>query len=166
MSTAIYPGSFDPVTMGHLDIIKRAARQFDKLIVCVMVNSDKHGLFTPEERVDLIRRVIQGIGNVEVDVSSGLLSDYARSKHATVVVKGLRAMSDFEKECQMALINRKLNPNLDTMFLPARQNFTYLSSSVVKEMARYRVSLNGFVPKEIAEEVQTKMDQFLQTSQS
>ena len=147
MSTAIYPGSFDPVTLGHLDIIKRAARQFDKLIVCVMVNSDKHGLFTPQERVDLIRRVTEGLTNVEVD-------------------KGLRAVSDFEKECQMALINRKLNPNLDTMFLPARQNFTYLSSSVVKEMARYRVSLSGFVPKEIAGDVQAKMDEFLQKSQS
>lgn len=166
MSTAIYPGSFDPVTLGHLDIIKRASRQFDKLIVCVMINSDKHGLFTPEERVKLIRRVTQGMSNVEVDMSSDLLSDYAKRKRATMVVKGLRAVSDFEMEFQMALINRKLNPKLDTMFLPARQNFTYLSSSVVKEMARYHVSLNGFVPQEIAEEVQAKMDEFLQKSQS
>lgn len=166
MRTAIYPGSFDPVTLGHLDIIKRAAKQFDKLIVCVMINSDKTGLFTPTERVALIRKVTENIPNVEVDMSSELLSDYAKQKRATMVVKGLRAVSDFEHECQMALINRKLNPNLDTMFLPARQNFTYLSSSVVKEMARYRVSLNSFVPKEIAEEVQAKMDEFLQTSQS
>lgn len=166
MRTAIYPGSFDPVTLGHLDIIKRAAKQFDKLIVCVMINSDKTGLFAPMERVTLIKKVTENIPNVEVDMSSELLSDYAKRKRATMVVKGLRAVSDFEHECQMALINRKLNPNLDTMFLPARQNFTYLSSSVVKEMARYRVCLNSFVPKEIAEEVQAKMDQFIQTSQS
>lgn len=166
MSTAIYPGSFDPVTLGHLDIIKRAARQFDHLIVCVMVNSDKHGLFRPEERVEMIRRVTGDLPNVEVEMSPELLSDYAQKKGATMVVKGLRAVSDFEKECQMALINRKLNSELDTMFLPARQNFTYLSSSVVKEMARYRVSLHGFVPDEIAQEVQDKMDQFLKDSQS
>lgn len=157
MSTAIYPGSFDPVTLGHLDIIKRAACQFDKLIVCVMVNSDKHGLFTPEERVELIRRVTPGIPNLEVDMSSELLSDYAKRKRATIVVKGLRAVSDYEKECQMALINRKLNPKLDTMFLPARQNFTYLSSSVVKEMARYGADLSDFVPREIIDDVNAKM---------
>lgn len=166
MSTAIYPGSFDPVTLGHLDIIKRAARQFDRLIVCVMVNSDKHGLFKPEERVEMIRRVTSDLPNVEVEMSPELLSDYAQAKGATMVVKGLRAVSDFEKECQMALINRKLNPELDTMFLPARQNFTYLSSSVVKEMARYQVSLSGFVPDEIAGEVQDKMNELLKRSQS
>ena len=166
MSTAIYPGSFDPVTLGHLDIIKRAASQFDKLIVCVMVNSEKHGLFTPEERVELIGRVTQHIPNVEVDMSADLLSDYAKRRRATMVVKGLRAVSDFEMEFQMALINRKLNPKLDTMFLPARQNFTYLSSSVVKEMARYHVSLNGFVPQEIAGDVQARMDEYLQKSRS
>lgn len=166
MRIAIYPGSFDPVTLGHLDIIKRAAKQFDKLIVCVMINSDKTGLFAPAERVELLRKVTGHISNVEVDMSSELLSDYAKRKRATMVVKGLRAVSDYEHECQMALINRKLNPNLDTMFLPARQSFTYLSSSVVKEMARYRVSLSSFVPKEIAEEVQAKMDEFLHKSQS
>lgn len=114
----------------------------------------------------MIRRVTGDLPNVEVEMSPELLSDYAQKKGATMVVKGLRAVSDFEKECQMALINRKLNSELDTMFLPARQNFTYLSSSVVKEMARYRVSLHGFVPDEIAQEVQDKMDQFLKDSQS
>lgn len=158
MGTAIYPGSFDPVTLGHLDIIKRAAAQFDRVIVCVMVNSDKHGLFRPEERVELIRRVTGDLPNVEVDHSDILLSDYAKERGATVVVKGLREVSDFEKEFQMALINRKLNPELDTMFLTARQNFTYLSSSVVKEMARYHVPLTGFVPKEIAEDVMARID--------
>lgn len=158
MGTAIYPGSFDPVTLGHLDIIKRAAAQFERVIVCVMVNSEKRGLFLPEERVELIRRVTADLENVEVDQSDTLLSDYARSRGATVVVKGLREMSDFEKEFQMALINRKLNPELDTMFLTARQNFTYLSSSIVKEMALYHVPLTDFVPEEIADEVQERMD--------
>ena len=114
----------------------------------------------------MIRRVTSDLPNVEVEMSPELLSDYAQAKGATMVVKGLRAVSDFEKECQMALINRKLNPELDTMFLPARQNFTYLSSSVVKEMARYQVSLSGFVPDEIAGEVQDKMNESLKRSQS
>ena len=118
MKTAIYPGSFDPITLGHLNIIKRAARCFDKLIVCVMVNSQKNGLFTPEERVELIRKVVSQLPNVEVDASSVLLAEYARQRRARVIVKGLRAMSDFESEVQMAVVNRKLNPNVDTMFLP------------------------------------------------
>lgn len=159
MGTAIYPGSFDPVTLGHLDIIKRAAAQFDRVVVCVMVNSDKHGMFTPEERVELLRRVTRGLDNVEVDFSNALLSDYAKSRGATVVVKGLREVSDFEKEFQMALINRKLNPDLDTMFLTARQNFTYLSSSVVKEMARYHVELDDFLPPEIIGDMVKRMDE-------
>ena len=120
MRIAIYPGSFDPVTLGHLNIIKRAAVCFDKLVVCVMANSEKErGLFTPDERVELIRRVVGQLPNVEVDRSSGLLAEYARGKHACVVVKGLRAVSDYEKEVQMALINRKLNPRLETMFMPS-----------------------------------------------
>ena len=159
MSIAIYPGSFDPVTLGHLNIIKRASACFDKLIVCVMVNSKKHGMFTPEERVELLRRVTRGLDNVEVDFSNALLSDYAKSRGATVVVKGLREVSDFEKEFQMALINRKLNPDLDTMFLTARQNFTYLSSSVVKEMARYHVELDDFLPPEIIGDMVKRMDE-------
>ncbi|MCD7753132.1 MAG: pantetheine-phosphate adenylyltransferase [Clostridiales bacterium] len=161
MRTAIYPGSFDPVTRGHLDIIKRAAAQFDRLIVCVMVNSEKKGLFTPQERVELLRRVTADIPNVEVDASPSLLADYAREKGAGCVVKGLRAMSDFEKEFQMAMINRKLNPGLETMFLSARQNYTYLSSSIAKELAMYRVPLEDFVPAEIAADVQAKMEQQL-----
>ena len=160
MKTAIYPGSFDPITLGHLNIIKRAAVCFDKLIVCVMVNSEKvnRGLFTPEERVELIRRVVAKLPNVEADCSSTLIAEYARQKRACTLVKGLRAVSDFEQEVQMAVINRKLNPRLETMFLPARQNFTYLSSSVVKEMARYGAELSDFVPREIIGDVQRKMD--------
>ena len=159
MKTAIYPGSFDPITLGHLNIIKRAAVCFDKLIVCVMVNSEKEnrGLFRPEERVELIRRVVQKLPNVEVDCSSGLLAEYARQKKACTLVKGLRAVSDYENELQMALINRKLNPRLETMFLPSSAKYTYLSSSVVKEMARYGSDLSDFVPREIIDDINAKM---------
>ena len=158
MKTAIYPGSFDPITLGHLNIIKRAANCFDKLIVCVMYNMEKNnGLFPPEERAELIRRVTMGIPNVEVDVSSVLLTDYARAKGATVVVKGLRAVSDFDKEFQMALINRRLNPQLDTMFLTASEKYMYLSSSAIKELAHYGVDLSGWVPWEIIDDVEQKV---------
>ena len=158
MKTAIYPGSFDPVTLGHLNIIKRAALCFDKLIVCVMVNSQKNGLFTPEERVELIRRVVAKLPNVEADCSSTLIAEYARQKRACTLVKGLRAVSDYENELQMALINRKLNPRLETMFLPSSAKYTYVSSSMVKEMARYGAELSDFVPREIIGDVQRKMD--------
>ena len=158
MKTAIYPGSFDPITLGHLNIIKRAALCFDKLIVCVMVNSQKNGLFTPDERVELIRRVVSQLPNVEVDTSSVLLAEYARQRRARVIVKGLRAVSDFESEVQMAVVNRKLNPNVDTMFLPSNEKYTYLSSTVVKEMVRYGVELSDFIPREIIEDVKKKMN--------
>ena len=149
MSIAIYPGSFDPITNGHLNIIARAAKSFDQLIVCVMVNGDKHPMFSLEERVEMIRRVDQGMENVEVYSSDALLADYARRRNARVIIKGLRAMSDFEREFQMAIINHKLNPGLDTMFLTAEHQFMYLSSSVVKEMGHYQVDLTDFLPKEI-----------------
>lgn len=157
---AVYPGSFDPITLGHLNIIKRAAVLFDKLIVCVMVNSEKSGLFTHQERVDLIRRVIDGAGltNVEVDYSTMLLADYARKKKARALIKGLRAVSDYEKEAQMALINRKLNPRLDTLFLTSSEKYTYLSSTVVKEMAYYGADLNDFIPREIVDDMRIKID--------
>ena len=160
MKTAIYPGSFDPITLGHLNIIKRAAVCFDKLIVCVMVNSEKvnRGLFTEAERVELIRRVVAKLPNVEVDSSSTLIAEYARQKKACTLVKGLRAVSDYENELQMALINRKLNPRLETMFLPSSAKYTYVSSSVVKEMARYGADLSDFVPREIIADIQEKMN--------
>ena len=160
MKTAIYPGSFDPITLGHLNIIKRAAVCFDKLIVCVMVNSEKvnRGLFTEEERVELIRKVVAKLPNVEVDSSDTLIAEYARQKRACTLVKGLRAVSDYENELQMALINRKLNPRLETMFLPSSTKYTYVSSSMVKEMARYGADLSDFLPREIITDVQQKMD--------
>lgn len=157
---AIYPGSFDPLTLGHLNIIKRAARLFDKVIVCVLVNSEKTGLFTHEERVELIRRVLEGtkLTNVEVDCSEILLAEYAREKKAKTLIKGVRGMADYEKEVQMAQINRKLNPKLDTLFLCSNQKYTYLSSSVAKEMAYYGADLNDFIPREIVEDVRKKIE--------
>ena len=133
---------------------------FDKLIVCVMVNSEKvnRGLFTEAERVELIRRVVAKLPNVEVDSSSTLIAEYARQKKACTLVKGLRAVSDYENELQMALINRKLNPRLETMFLPSSAKYTYVSSSMVKEMASYGADLSDFVPREIIADIQEKMN--------
>ena len=149
MKTAIYPGSFDPVTSGHLNIIRRAAKIFDRLIVCVMVNSGKKPMFDQNERVELIRRVTRDLPNVEVDCSTELLAEYARRRNICVIVKGLRAGSDFENEFQMALINHKINPNLDTMFLTSEHQYMYLSSSTVKELGNYDVDLSDFLPAEI-----------------
>ncbi len=149
MKIAIYPGSFDPITSGHLNIIQRAAKIFDHLIVCVMVNSGKSPMFDQEERVEMIRRVTAEIPNVEVDASNELLAEYAKRKGSCVIVKGLRAGSDFENEFQMALINHKINPNLDTMFLTAEHQYMYLSSSTVKELGNYEVDLSDFLPEKI-----------------
>lgn len=158
MRRAIYPGSFDPVTLGHLDIIKRAAAIFDELIVCVSVNSAKdHGLFTPEERVELIQAVTEDLPNVRVDCSRELVAEYARRNRSRVLVKGLRAVSDYETEIQMAMINAKLSPKLDTVFLYTRPKYAYLSSTVVKEMARYGADLSDFVPRQIIERVRAKV---------
>ena len=157
MKNAIYPGSFDPVTIGHLNIIRRASEIFDKLTVCVMVNAGKNPMFSLEERVDLIKRVTRDLPNVEVDFSGELLAEYARKKGKCVIVKGLRAGSDFENEFQMAMINHKLNPDLDTMFLTAEHQYTYLSSSMVKELGRYGVDLTDFLPEEIIPDFQRKI---------
>ena len=157
MKIAIYPGSFDPVTSGHLNIIRRAANIFDKLIVCVMVNGSKTPMFDRDERVDLIRRVTSDIDNVEVDSSTELLAEYARRKGSCVIVKGLRAGSDFENEFQMALINHKINPELDTMFLTAEHQYMYLSSSTVKELANYDVDLSDFLPEQIIDDFKKRV---------
>lgn len=158
MRRAIYPGSFDPVTLGHLNIIKRAAAMFDELIVCVSVNSSKpSGLFHPGERVELLRRVTGGIANVRVDCWDGLVAEYARRNQARVLVKGLRAVSDYESEIQMAMLNTKLNSRLDTVFLYTSPKYAYLSSTVVKEMARYGADLSDFVPRQIIADVEKKV---------
>lgn len=149
MKVAIYPGSFDPVTSGHLNIIRRAANIFDRLIVCVMVNSGKRTMFDQEERVAMIREVTKDLSNVEVDASTELLAEYAKRKGSCVIVKGLRAGSDFENEFQMALINHKINPSLDTMFLTSEHQYMYLSSSIVKELGRYDADLSDFLPEQI-----------------
>ena len=160
MKSAIYPGSFDPVTNGHLNIIRRAAGIFDRLVVCVMVNGAKHPMFTPEERVALLHRVTKDLPNVEIEHSDELLADYAKRKQCGVVVKGLRAVSNFEHEFQMALINHQLNPELDTMFLTSEHQFMFLSSSIVKELGNYELKhgeLERFLPPEIIPDFLARM---------
>ena len=157
MKRAIYPGSFDPITLGHLNIVKRAAAIFDELIVLVCVNSSKNsGMFNPEERVELIRKVTENIPNVKVDCCSELVADYAKRHRAKVLVKGLRAVSDYESEIQLAMVNAKLYSKLDTVFLHSSPKYAYLSSTVVKEMARYGADLTDFVPRKIIGDVQNK----------
>lgn len=147
--TAICPGSFDPVTVGHLDIINRAATMFEKVIVVVMTNSSKTPSFSVEERVNMLKSVTKHLKNVEIDFYNGLLADYTKSKNASAIVKGLRAMSDFEYEFQMALTNKKLNPNAETVFLTTKAENMYLSSSMVKQIGSMNGDITGFVPDEI-----------------
>ena len=157
MRTAVYPGSFDPITMGHIDIIKRASVMFDKLIICVMSNAKKTPIFTPEERVELIKRATAGIENIEVTSYGGLLADFARQRGAGFIVRGLRALSDFEYEFQMALTNRKLNPDADTVFLTTSAEYMYLSSSIVKEVIRNGGVVRDAIPEQIADDVVKKI---------
>ena len=152
MKIAICPGSFDPVTLGHKDIIERAAALFDRVIVLVMTNSEKHPLFTVEERVDLLGRCIQS-ENVEIDTYNGLLVNYAKSRNAVAIVKGLRAVSDFDYEFQQALTNKSLLPEIETVFLTAKGKNMFLSSSMVKEVCRLDDDISRFVPQEILEDV-------------
>jgi len=153
MSIAVYPGSFDPITLGHLNIIRRAASVFDLLLVCVMVNSEKRPMFSAEERVEFIKRTVARFSNVRVEASEDLLVKYMRDKGAKVIIKGLRAVSDFDHEFQIALVNRKLDQGVETLFIPSSEKYTYISSSIVKEMARYGADLRTFVPVEIIEDV-------------
>ncbi|MBQ5330397.1 MAG: pantetheine-phosphate adenylyltransferase [Oscillospiraceae bacterium] len=157
MKTAICPGSFDPVTLGHLDIIKRASGLFDRVIVLVAVNDQKNCAFSPEERVQLIKKVTHGLENVEVDTCTGLIVDYAGKCGANAIVKGLRAITDFEYEFQMALVNRKLDPSLETVFLTTSEEFMYLSSSAVKQVAYYGGQIKEFIPPEIVDEVMKRL---------
>jgi len=156
MRTAIYPGSFDPVTLGHLNIIRRASTIFDKVVVCCMVNSAKMGWFTLDERVDMLKRVTSRYINVTIDSSDILIGEYAKRFEGAVLLKGLRALSDFESEFSMAHINKKINSTLDTVFLTSDEKYTFLSSSAVKELARYEADLTHFVPREILDDVREK----------
>lgn len=157
MAVAIYPGSFDPVTYGHIDIINRAAKLFDKVIVGVFHNPDKSPLFSIEQRVSFLRDSVK-CSNVRVVCFDGLLADYARNNDINVVIRGLRAVSDFEYEFQMALTNRKLNSNLETVFLPSKEEFTYLSSSMVKTIAQHKGNVYEFVPEPVAEALYAQLE--------
>lgn len=161
MIRAIYPGSFDPVTLGHLDIIKRASRSVDELIVGVLNNGGKTPLFTIDERVSMLKEVTEGLSNVKILSFSGLLVDFARQTEATVVVRGLRAISDFEYELQMAQTNHKLNPQVDTMFLATSLEYSYLSSTIVKEVAFFQGDIKEFVPEAVVARVQEKVREAL-----
>ncbi|MBS4804068.1 pantetheine-phosphate adenylyltransferase [Clostridium sartagoforme] len=158
MNIAIYPGSFDPITKGHLDIIDRGSKIYDKLIVAVLVNVDKKCLFSIDERVELIKRVTKDLDNVEVLSFEGLLVDFARLHNSKVILKGLRTMSDFEYEFQMALMNSKLNPDIETVFMMTSSAYSYVSSSSVKQVAKFGGSINGLVPEELIEEVMDKFN--------
>ena len=149
MQVAVYPGSFDPCTNGHLDIINRASCMFDKIVVAVLVNSSKSSLFTTEERVEMIRSVTAHLPNVEVISFSGLLAEFMKENKYSIIIKGLRAVSDYEYEFQMALTNRTLFNEIETIFMPCSSEFMFLSSSIVKEIARYDGELHGLVPDEL-----------------
>ena len=157
MKLAICPGSFDPVTIGHLDIIGRARKIFDHVIVAVMVNPEKHTMFTTEERIALIQKCTKYMEDVEVVSFDGLLADYAKMRGATAIVKGLRAMSDFEYEFQQALTNRKLNPELETVFMITRAENMFMSSSIVKQIASFGGDVSNFVPACILDDIKERI---------
>jgi pantetheine-phosphate adenylyltransferase len=154
--TAIYPGSFDPVTNGHLDLISRSAPIFDKLIVAVARNLEKDPLFDVKERLDMLEVLTFDMKNVEADVFDGLLMDYARAKGASVILRGIRAVSDYEYELQMAMMNRKLEPQIETVFMLPGETYSYLSSRLVKELARFGGLPKGLVPPIVEERLRTK----------
>jgi pantetheine-phosphate adenylyltransferase len=156
--TAIYPGSFDPVTNGHLDLIERGTKIFDRLIVGVLRNLEKDPLFTLVERLEMLRETTRLWPNVEVDVFDGLLVDYARQRGARVILRGIRAVSDYEYELQMALMNRKLRPNLETVFMMPAEQYSYLSSRLVREVARLGGDVSGLVPALVEDRLKQKLD--------
>jgi len=158
MSTlAVYPGSFDPLTNGHVDIITRGARLFDRIIVAILINSEKAPLFTMDERVEIAREVFRNVPNVEVDTFDGLLVDYLEKRHAQVIVRGLRAVSDFEFEFQMALMNQRLNGKIETVFMMPAEQYTYTSSRLIKEVFRLGGRVHGLVPDMVEERLRKKI---------
>ena len=159
MKIAVYPGSFDPATYGHLDVIRRAAVSFDKVIVGVLHNSSKSPLFSVQERVNILEKAVQDIPNVEVKAFEGLSVNFARENHAQVIIRGLRAVTDFEYELQMAQTNHKLEPSVETVFLTTSLEYSYLSSTIVKEVAFYHGDISKFVPDVVRERIREKMNQ-------
>ena len=157
MNIAIYPGSFDPVTNGHLDIIERTAKIFDKVIVAILVNSSKVPTFTIDEKINMLKKATAHIPNVEIEFFDGLLVNYVKSKGAHVIVKGLRAISDFEYEFQMALLNKSVEPEIETLFMMTNNKYSYLSSSMVKELGRLGAKLTDLVPDALMEDVIAKL---------
>lgn len=158
MRIAVYPGSFDPVTKGHLDIIERSAKIFDEVIVAVLINPDKKGLFSIEERVELIKKVTQNIKNVKIESFYGLLVNYMKQKNAQVIIKGLRAVSDFEYEFQMALMNKKLDSSIETCFMMTNAKYSYLSSSSIKQVVMFGGCIEDLVPDEIVNDIMNKIN--------
>lgn len=159
MRIAVYPGSFDPITEGHLDIIKRASKIYDEVIVGVLNNSTKSPVFSVDERAEMIKTVTEDITNVKVSTFSGLLVDFAKQNGASVILKGLRTVADFEYELQMALLNKALNPEFETVFLMTDTKFSYISSSMIKEVAKYNGELDGLVPKQIIPTIRKRFDE-------
>jgi len=157
VTVAVYPGTFDPITNGHLDIVQRAAKLFDKVILGVYEKSNKHLVFTTDERVELAKRAVAGISNVDVKIFSGLTVDFARGEKAQVMIRGLRMNADFEKEFEMAMMNRKLAPDLDLLCLMASQEYQFLSSSLLKEVARLNGDVSDLVPEHVAEALRKKV---------
>lgn len=155
--TAIYPGTFDPVTNGHIDIIKRASGLFDKVIVTIAINSNKKPLFTKDERIDMLKKSLKSFKNVSVDYFEGLIVNYAKKKNAKVLIRGLRAVSDFEYEFQMSLINRKLASDLTTIFLMPNEKYTYLNSSIVRELASLKGKIDDFIPVYVKQKLISKL---------
>jgi pantetheine-phosphate adenylyltransferase len=156
-SVAIYPGSFDPVTNGHLDLIERGQKMFDRLIVAVLKNTEKEPMFSVPERVEMLREVTRHWESVEIDVFQGLLVDYARKRGAAVILRGIRAVSDYEYELQMALMNRKLEPRLETVFMMPGETYSYLSAKVVREIAHFGGPLAGLVPPTVEQRLRAKV---------
>lgn len=153
----IYPGSFDPVTYGHLDIIQRCSEKFQHVIIGVLNNTNKEGLFSVEERINLLKETTKEFKNVEIDSFSGLLADYVKEKNCNIVIRGLRAVSDYEYEMQMALVNRKLDENIETLFMVSRSEYVYLSSSIVKEIASHDGNISYFVPEIVEKSLKNKI---------